>query len=265
MYAEERKSKILEILEKNDRVDIGELSTLFNTSRETIRRDLKELAQKGLLTKTHGGAIPTENSSTWYDMPIGLRESKNSNYKQDICAYVYKSIQDYDTIFLDNSSTVTNMIKYIPKSLHLSVITNSIKVLIEIAKYPSLQWTVISLGGIFDARTLSNRSYVTLNNITMLKPHKAFLSCHGIDNDLYATDSYLDDVEIKKQIISSSREVFLLVDSSKLNRSSVFRLTNVSEFDHIVTDQNADPKFVQRLRENSVDLQIAPFLKNVVE
>jgi len=262
MYAEERKNKIIRLLEKNGRVDACELSKSLNTSRETIRRDLKDLSERGLLVKTHGGAIAAENSSVWQNIPISHRESKNAQIKYDICAFALQYIHDSDQIFLDNSSTVANLIKCIPKSLHITLITNSIKILLEISKYSSTNWITLHTGGAFVPNTLSTNGYLAMNNLNIFRPTKAFLSSHGIDKDLKVTDSYLDDVELKDFIIKSAKETFLLVDHSKLNRSGVVQIVDVNKLDHVITDSKADPVFLESLRKEGIDVLIAPPTKS---
>lgn len=256
MYAEERKQAIIEFLEKNSRADASELAQLLGISRETIRRDLKDLGQRGLIVKTHGGALAGHNSSVWMDIPIALRESRNSKIKLDLCAYAAQFINEYDNIFIDNSTTVAQIINFIPKAYHITLITNSIKSLLEIAKINSTTWSVIHLGGNFSITTLSTNSYIALNNLRMFKPTKAFLSCHGIDNDMMVTDSYMDDVELKKVVIESSQDVFLLADHTKFSKSGVIRMMDIGRFDHVITDDNLDECYAKRLKQKDLDLHL---------
>jgi DeoR/GlpR family transcriptional regulator of sugar metabolism len=100
IYSIERKSEILKILEQNGRVGVGELSALFNSSRETIRRDLRELEDKGLLKRTHGGAVLDKTfSSTTPEFPVGAREILRFKEKDAICKSAASFIKNGDSIF----------------------------------------------------------------------------------------------------------------------------------------------------------------------
>ncbi len=150
MYSIERQSEILKILEGDRRVEVSELSTLFSASRETIRRDLRELEEKGLIHRTHGGAVlETTMSATVPEFPVGVREIQRFKEKDAICRVAASVIQDGDIIFVDNSSTCLSLIKHIPTDFHLTLITNSIKLLLGAieSNHPGLM--LVSLGGFF--------------------------------------------------------------------------------------------------------------------
>ncbi len=258
MYAEERQKLIIEYLTANGRLDVGTLASNFKISRETIRRDLKELESRGLLLKTHGGAILQENSASWYEVPFTLRESKNIEKKISICSNVAKLIANYDNIFLDNSSTVASLIKFLPLSMNLTIITNSTKVLLEIMKRHSNSWTIITTGGQFITQTLSSSGYLAINILQFFKPNKAFMSCHGIDSELDVTEGTIFDAEIKQVVLNSAREKFLLADSTKLNHNGVVKVASVSSYDHVFTNQDADEKFLEKIRKAGVNVEVVP-------
>lgn len=256
IYAEERYKKILDLLTKQEYVSTTELINILNTSRETVRRDVNTLAKKGLIIKVHGGISSKENINTLYDTPVILRESTNVQLKKKLCEYTAKYIQNDDIIFIDNSSTTAHLIHYIPKNYHLTLITNSIKLLIELTKIKVNNWNIICLGGVFDFNTLSTTNYLTTNNLSIFKPTKSFISCHGIDSDYSITDSYLNDIEIKRTVIKNSKENFLLIDSSKLNRKGVMVLTEIINFQHIITNFSKDISFIDNLKKITPYLEI---------
>lgn len=258
MYAEERQTAILEYLEKSGRADVAMLADFLHTSRETIRRDLKELEGKGLLIKTHGGAISTDKSSVRVDTHISTRENVNTEAKDRLASYAASFIKDGDYIFLDNSSTVSYMVGYLPRSYKLTLITNSVMTLVSIVKHSSLNWQIISIGGVLADYTLSASGYMAAQNIRNYKPSKAFLSCHGIDSALDAVDGIHFDSEIKQEVISNSLETFLLADNSKLGRYGISRVAPVTAYDHVILEPDADVEFIQRMKEAGAKLLFAP-------
>lgn len=255
--AEERYKKILEILEGKDYVSTNELIEKLHTSRETVRRDLNALAAKGVIFKTHGGATSREIATQIYDTPIMLRASTNIPAKQAIARYAAQFIQKKDTIFIDNSSTAACLIPFIPKDYNLTLITYSVQLILELAKITIPNWKIILLGGDLDFGTFSTGSYIATNTLSMFKPAKAFLSCHGIDSTLCMTDSYMNDVELKRLVIANAREAFLLVDSSKLNRNGVINIGGASSVDHIITNTDSDTEFLEQLKKQGCSIHLA--------
>ena len=254
--AEERYKKILDTLKERDYISTNELITILDTSRETVRRDVNLLAKRGAIIKVHGGVSSKESASS-YDIPVFLRENTNVDNKKTLCAYSVKYINDKDNIFIDNSSTAAYMINYIPKNYHITLITYSIKLLCELAKIRPNNWNIISLGGNFDFNTLSTTNYLTVNNLSIFKPTKSFISCHGIDENYNVLDSYLNDIEIKRIIIENSQETFLLLDSSKLKRKGVMTLANAKKFHHIITNKDADMEFLENLKSYGCNIELA--------
>ncbi len=257
-FAEERKAKILSILDEQGSISTNDLIELLDTSRETIRRDLNEMAQKGQLIKTHGGAVAVDTSPAWYGIPISKRESLNLGAKKSICAQAAASIQDKDLIFVDNSSTVLPMIDYIPKDLNITIITNSIKFLIDASQHTDTNWKLISLGGVFSTRSFSTADMLTLDNLSCFRPSKAFVSAYGIDTAFKITDSHIEDIDIKRAAMRSARDVFLLVDHSKLKRNGTLCYGDANKCTEIITDYKANSSFVHELREKGCSVVVAP-------
>ncbi len=260
--AEERYAKILDLLKEKEFVSTTELISLLDTSRETVRRDLNTLAERGALVKTHGGATSKERAGTLYDTPVLLRETANVLAKREICEYAARFIQDNDHIFIDSSSTAAHLINYIPKNHHITLITYSIRLAYEIARLKAANWTVICLGGVLDYNTLSTGNYLTLENLARFRPSKSFLSCHGIDERFDVTDSYTNDVEIKRTLLRSSQETFLLADHSKLMRNGVILIDDARTFDHLIVDGSSDMDFVEALRKHGCEVTVVPGVKS---
>lgn len=257
MYAEERRSIILTKLQEKGRVDSLELANELETSMETIRRDLKALDERGFLLKTHGGAIAKDNGISAFNIPLKLRETQNVEEKKAICEKGAFYVAESDTIFIDNSSTSAQLIRYLNKALHITILTNSIRLLVELIKINNSNWTVICTGGTLNNRNSSLHNYLTVNNLNLFRPTKVFLSCHGISRDLRVTDLYLDDVEVKHALMASSQEKFLLADHSKINRDGTIQYARIEEFNYVITDEQANSDFLERIREQDVLVDLA--------
>ena len=143
MLAAERRGLILEKLHEEKSVVVSELSREFEVSEETIRRDLEKLSEEGQVVKSYGGAVINENTSI--DMPFNVRKKKNIAGKQAIADIIKGLIDDGDHIILDPSTTAVFIAKALKEKKHLTVITNSIEVMIELSDVSD--WNIISSGG----------------------------------------------------------------------------------------------------------------------
>jgi len=255
----QRHQKILELIESKGKVSTVELTELLHTSRETVRRDLNFLSDKGLLIKTHGGAISMEHKAAFgFFTPLNNRRNAYQQEKQALCRHAASLVEEYDTIYLDNSTTVEHLIDYIPKYYKLTFVTNSVLLLTRFSMLHNQNWKVISLGGMLSYETCSVNRFIAMNSLRLFEPNKAFLSCHGIGEDFFVTDTEIDDVEIKKYIVSSCKETVLLADYSKIPRPGVIKIADASAFHTIVTNNNVNPEFLCRLVSHDCNVKLIP-------
>ncbi|MEG1754049.1 MAG: DeoR/GlpR family DNA-binding transcription regulator, partial [Christensenella sp.] len=127
MLAIERKSKITNLLEIKGQAEVTELAQMLNVVPETIRRDLKELEVQGMLVRTHGGAVLIEKKDLQTMHTIHAKQQYNEKLK--LSKRAAECVQEGDTIFLDNSSTLTNMIRFINPEYNVTLLTNSVDIL----------------------------------------------------------------------------------------------------------------------------------------
>lgn len=253
MYSIERESEIVKILERNGRVEVNELAARFKASRETLRRDLREMEEKGLLKRTHGGAVfDNTNSSALSEFPVGVREIQRFKEKNAICKFAAAFIKNGDSIFVDNSSTCLHLLKYIPVDVQITLITNSIKLLLGSIESDHPNITSISLGGFFNGSNLSTYGNISQKNAADFYPNKAFMSCAGIHLPDQLTDSSIYEVDTKRLMIEHAQEVFILADFSKLERFGPVYLSHFSSIDYLITDQKANPDQLAALEKAGV-------------
>lgn len=143
MLAIERRSEILTKLQQEGKVLVNDLSKLYQVTEETIRRDLEKLEVEGIVRKTYGGAVLVETLNV--DLPYYVRKQTNVQSKENIASKIAELIQDGDHIMLDASSTAVYVIKRIKQLKNITIITNSIEILLELADVTG--WKVFSTGG----------------------------------------------------------------------------------------------------------------------
>lgn len=250
MLAIERRNKILTILQKENRVLVSDLSKAFDVTEETIRRDLEKLEQEGFAKKTYGGAIATENAYT--DQPFTVRKTSNVLKKQAIAEIVASIVQDGDRIMLDSSSTSGYIAKQLKNKKNLTIITNSVEILVDASEITG--WKVISTGGLLREGSLSLLGHQAEQVVSTYHVDKAIISCKGVDLERGISDSTELEAYIKQQMMASANTTILAVDSSKLEKTSFIKISDLDKVDVIVTDEVPDDKWNEVLATKNVEL-----------
>lgn len=255
MYSIERKSEIITLLEQFGKVDVKDLAEKFCISKETIRRDLGELEKDGIVKRTHGGAVfVNANAGGGQEYPVAVRGMKRFAEKNSICKAAAAFIKDGDTIFVDNSSTTVYLTKYIPVDLQVTIVTNSIKLLLESVNNSHPNHLYICLGGIFKDSNLSLYGNIALKNAGEFYPSKAFLSCAGISPVNKLADASLHEVDTKRLMIERAQQVFVLADHTKFEKVGSIFLSDFASVDTIITDSKTDLSALDYLKNASVQV-----------
>jgi len=236
MLAIERKNEILAKLRAEQRVLVSELSTYYGVTEETIRRDLDKLEKEGYATKTYGGAI--WGNSTKADLSNTIRKKTNVDAKRSIAMEVASIVEDGDHIMLDDSSTSLYIAKQLKEKKNLTVITNSLEIILELA--PIDGWTIMSTGGTLKPDSLALIGYQAQQTLLNYHVDKAFISCKGVDRENGVTDSSEHHSLNKQAMLRAARQTFLCADSSKFDKTSFVRITGFPELAAIVTDSKPD-------------------------
>ena len=225
MLAIERRREILSRLNSSGKVLVAELAKDFGVTEETIRRDLEKLDAEGLVAKTYGGAVAKHNSAL--DLPYNVREGVNVTQKQIIAELSSSLIKDGDRLMIDSSSTALYILKKLRDRKNLTIITNSVKILIELAD--KSDWTVLSTGGTLKKGALSLGGSSAEKMIKSYHVDTVILSCKGLDTDLGATDSNEGDSLIKQAMISSAERRVLALDGEKFDKKSFVSVCSLND------------------------------------
>ena len=250
MLAIERRREIIAKLTLDGKVIVSELAREFGVTEETIRRDLEKLDQDGLASKTHGGAVAVHNSAL--DLPYSVREGVNVVQKQMIAEKLADLIEDGERIMVDSSSTSLYLIKKLKDKKNLTVITNSVRILLELADMQN--WTVLSTGGVLKKGALSLTGSSAEKMIGAYHVDTAICSCKGLDMTLGVTDSNENDSIIKQAMLSSAEHRILALDSEKFDKKSFVKVCDLVDIDIIATDGEPSDKWINFCSENGIDL-----------
>ena len=247
MLVAERQRKLVELVNERVSIRVTELAKIFSVTEETIRRDLEKLEKDNLLKRSHGGAvsIQTEHNEVSY----AEREIMHAEEKKRIAIEAIKQIEPGDQIGLDASTTAWYMAKELP-DMPLTVLTNSIKVAIELSKKEQIK--VISSGGQLLSKSLSYVGPLAERSLGAYHVNKAFLSCKGVDMDRGLSDSNEWQALLKKQLLDIADKRILLADSSKFGIRTFAQIAPIMKVDQVISDKKLDASICSRLEELGV-------------
>ncbi len=232
MLAAERRNLILQKIQEEKRVIVGELSKEYAVTEETIRRDLEKLEEEGHITRGYGGAVLNESGPM--ELPYNVRRQVNPAAKQRIAELVDRELENNEHIFLDASTTSVFIAKRIKTRDRLTVITNSIENLLELSQVTG--WSILSTGGQLKAGTMSLYGRKATETLSTWHADKVFLSCKGIDRERGITDGNDEDAEIKQAMIANAERVYLCADLSKLDRVAFSQICDFAAIHAVITD-----------------------------
>lgn len=251
MLALERRNLILEKLQEEKRVVVSELSQLYNVSEETIRRDLDKLEKEGLATKSYGGAVINEDYSI--DLPFNIRKNQNVAGKQQMAEIVAKMVHEGDHIFLDASTTAVFAAKALKEKERLTVITNSVEILLELSDVSG--WTIISTGGVMKEGYLAFLGSATEEAIRSYCVDKAIFSCKALDQEWGVMESQEAFGFTKRAMMASGRKKILMVDSTKFDQTAFSVSGNLRDIDVVVTDKKPSAKWLKHFADLDIECQ----------
>ena len=249
MLALERRNLILEKLQEEKRVVVSELSQLYNVSEETIRRDLDKLEKEGLATKSYGGAVINEDVSI--DLPFNVRKNQNVAGKQKMAEIVASLIHDGEHLFLDASTTAVFVAKALKEKERLTVITNTMEILLELADVSG--WNIISTGGVVKEGYLACLGSRTEEVIRSYFVDTVVFSCKALDMSWGIMESQEAFGSAKKAMIASGRRRILVVDSTKFDQTAFSVAGKLRDVEMIVTDTKPSEKWLQLFEEEGVE------------
>lgn len=249
MLALERRNLILEKLQTEKRVVVSELSQLYDVSEETIRRDLDKLEKEGYATKSYGGAVINEDVSI--DLPFNVRKNQNVVGKQKMAEIAASLVQDGDHLFLDASTTAVFIAKALKDKECLTLITNSIEILIELSDVSG--WNIISTGGTMKEGYLAFLGSRTEEVIRSFYVDKVFFSCKALDHERGIMESQEPFGSTKKAMLNSGKKKIMVIDSTKFDQTAFSAAGNLKDVDIVVTDKCPDDKWLRHFQELGIE------------
>lgn len=253
MNAIERKRYILNELQRNGSVVITDLAERIQVSSMTIRRDLNAMAEDGMVTLEHGGAVL--NNGSLFERNMSFKSEINATEKQRIAAKCMEYINEGDSIFLDAGTTPNEVAVLLRGKRNISVLTHSLMVANTTANMRNIK--LIMCPGEFRENSMAFLGPLTDDFIQHFQIDTLFLSLEGIDlNDgLSVVD--VQDGHTKKVLVEKAKRVICIADHSKFNKSFFYKIAPVADVDLVVTDTGLDAATQELFRQNNVPLVLA--------
>jgi DeoR family fructose operon transcriptional repressor len=249
--AEERRFRLLEIVRRRGFASLPDLAGQLQVSESTVRRDVDQLEEAGAAQRTHGGVFYTGPSPKL--VHFEHRQATHWEKKRQIAALAAELLEDGDTVLLDGGSTTYELAQALV-GRHLQVVTNSLPVATLFAA--SDQVDLVVVGGYVHSRTGVTLGPYANEMLRQLRVRRAVLSVAGLNEQGYYNSNLLL-VETERVMMQSADEVIVLADSTKFGRSSLAHLCELGQIDILVVDDAIEPKWVRRITDAGVRLEVA--------
>jgi DeoR/GlpR family transcriptional regulator of sugar metabolism len=248
----ERLAKTLEYLKKNGSLQVKDMAVMQDVSDATIRRDLSELEEMGLVKRIHGGAILSNISTTFehmYHNKIGMRTEE----KKRIAAQALAEIHDGDAIFLDSGTTTYQLALLMEEKKNLTIITNDMLIASSLKTHHTTQ--VIVTGGIVRTGFHVLLGTITENFIRDMRVDVVILSADAIDDKFGISNANYTEAGIKSLLVKAAKRVIAVADRTKFGKVAIAKVCNIKDIDLMITDKDLSQDMVNMIIRSGVNIK----------
>ena len=247
-----RQQQIMSLARQMGQVQVEDLSARFDVTPQTIRKDLNELCDSRLLTRTHGGAMLTSGVE---NVAYEARRNLAAIEKVIIGRRAAALIPNNCSLFINIGTTTEEVARALVHHEGLMVITNNIHVASILMPCPKID--VIIAGGAVRRSDGGIIGEAAVDFISQFKVDRAVIGVSAIDDDGALLDFDYREVRVAQAILSNARNVMLVSDSMKFTRSAPVRIGHLSDIDIFVTDTAPPEPIIELCRNGGVQLEIA--------
>ena len=246
-----RQQKTLELVRERGYISIEELAQYFDVTPQTIRRDINQLADEGLLRRYHGGAAHDSSvENTEYTMRVGYMLEEKLRIAEAVAA----AVPDHASLFINIGTTTESIAHALLNHTGLKIITNNLNVAKILSTKEDFEVLIASGRVRPDGGVIGQ---ATADFFKQFKADYALIGISGIDEDGTLLDFDFQEVCVSQEILSSGRQVFLAADSSKFGRNAMIRLGSLKQVDSIFTDQQPNEQYLKTIHDLGVNLVVA--------
>ena len=243
MLTTHRKQQILSILKQSGQVIAKDVSLSMGVSGDTIRRDLRELAQEGLLQRVHGGALPASPAVA----DFAGRELLTPDGKIAIGRAAASMIQPGQVVILDGGTTARQVARHLPLELKATIVTHSPTIALELIHHQNIE--VILIGGRLFKHSVVAVGAAAIEAIAHIHADTYFMGVTGIHPQTGLTTGDFEEAAVKRALSHAAAETIVLASSEKLNAASPYAVVSLDEISGIITERTADPALTRPYEE----------------
>lgn len=240
MLTLQRKKLILHRLQSDGQIIAKSLAVELDISEDSIRRDLRELAQEGLLQRVHGGALPASAALA----PLAVRQEIATSDKQTLGRAAAAMVKPGQVVVLDGGSTALQIARHLAFDLRATVVTHSPTIAVELASKPSLE--IIMLGGRLYRHSMVSVGAATIAAIAKIRADIYFMGVTGVHVQAGLTTGDFEEAAVKQALHACSAETVVLASAEKLGAASAFTIAPITELATLVLTAQTPAK-IQRL------------------
>ena len=251
---QERKNYILEKIRTEKKVNASDIVKEFNVTMETVRRDLEDLENNGLLRRVYGGAV--EGKIYDVEPSLGDRMVTNLEAKKKIAVSTCDLIKPNEMIFMDGGTTLLEVAKELARrNIEVSVVTNALQIAVTLSEASNIK--IIILGGfVFNGDPVITK-FLNPSDINIFHFDKLFLGAASVNTTQGVTDFNLDVSIIKRELMKRSNQHVFVADSSKFGKFVKYTVADFGQIDYLVTDSNISREDFEACKNANIKLIIA--------
>jgi DeoR/GlpR family transcriptional regulator of sugar metabolism len=246
----ERQDRIVERLRRHGRVIAADLAVEFRISEDSIRRDLRDLAARGLCKRVYGGALLMTNSA-----PLAERRHEHVERKRALAAVAAKLVSRNQILFIDAGSTNLAIASALPEGYDLTVVTNAPDVALAVINRPGFE--VLSIGGRIEPKIGGAIGSMALRQIQGIRADLCFPGVCALDaqTGLWTLDA--EEVVLKRTMIEASGETVLVATREKLITAATHHTAPVESITHLVVERDTDAAIIDAWRALGTSVHVA--------
>lgn len=247
MFSVERQRRLLAHLRAEGSGNVLELAQTLGVSPSTVRRDLKEMDDRGLVNRVHGGASVVDND---LEPVLSSRSASHSEEKRRIGKAAAHLIPDSSTVLITGGTTTEAMLPHLSDRTNLTVVTNGLGIAYHLARYPEI--SVVVLGGVLRHEEMSLLGPIADQVLADFRVDLAFFSAFGIDPTEGLSAANVTEAGTDRRILQHASSLVAMVDSSKFGKRGPVRVADLDQLAYLVTDDQAPTAALDEIKTHGV-------------
>jgi DeoR family transcriptional regulator of aga operon len=246
----ERRQQVLALIQRDGRVLVSELSEAFGISPITIRKDLDYLESKGLVERTHGGALVPQSTAI-LDPSLHEKEQHQVKEKQLIAAAAVKLVKEGQCVLLDSGTTTTAIARALRKFSNLTIVTNAMNIAAELS---DTHFDIVLIGGSLRKNSFSLVGPLAEDVLREIYADILFLGVDGFDPQFGVTTPNVLEARANRAMVKASKKIVAVCDSTKFNRCSLALIVPPTAIHTVITDSQVSSADVETLRGAGIEV-----------